>query len=244
MSEGYPAGAARRVVVTYAALMLVRVRLFAQLRERAGRSAIELELPEGARVSDALAAVGDLAAGIPLVMAVNREYASAGDLLHASDELALVPPVSGGSGGADGSIEPSALHWAIVDHELSLDALAARVRDPRAGAVVTFSGATRDVDFLDYEAYAEMALVELERIVRAAAARHGLTAAAAEHRIGRVGLGEASVIVAASAPHRPEAFLGARELIDEIKAQLPIWKREEGEFVPGSVPRHRADPPG
>jgi molybdopterin synthase catalytic subunit len=214
--------------------MLVRVRLFAQLRERAGRSAIELDLPEGARVSDALAAVGDLAAGIPLVMAVNREYASAQDVLHASDELALVPPVSGGA-----PLEPSALHWAIVDHELSLDALASRVRDPRAGAVVTFSGVTRDVDFLDYEAYAEMALAELERIVRAAAARHGLCAAAAEHRIGRIGLGEASVIVAASAPHRPEAFLGARELIDEIKAQLPIWKREEGEFVPGSVPRAR-----
>jgi molybdopterin synthase catalytic subunit/molybdopterin converting factor small subunit len=219
-------------------VMLVRVRLFAQLRERAGRSAIELELPEGARVADALAAVGDLADGIPLVMAVNREYASADDVLHAADELALVPPVSGGSG----ALEPSALHWAIVDHALSLDALAARVRDPRAGAVVTFSGTTRDVDFLDYEAYAEMALAELERIVRAAAARHGLTAAAAEHRIGRVALGEASVIVAASAPHRPEAFLGARELIDEIKAQLPIWKREEGEFVPGSMPRHRADP--
>jgi molybdopterin synthase catalytic subunit len=216
--------------------MLVRVRLFAQLRERAGRSAIELELPEGARVSDALAAVGDLAEGLPLVMAVNREYASGEHLLHASDELALVPPVSGGSGAG---LEPSALHWAIVDHELSLDAIASRVRDPRAGAVVTFSGATRDVDFLDYEAYAEMALVELERIVRDVAARHGLCAAAAEHRIGRVGLGEDSVIVAASAPHRPEAFLGARALIDEIKAQLPIWKREEGEFVRGSVPQPR-----
>jgi molybdopterin synthase catalytic subunit len=214
--------------------MLVRVRLFAQLRERAGRSAIELELPDGARVSDALAAVGDLADGLPLVMAVNREYASAQQVLQPSDELALVPPVSGGGG--DGE---TTLHWAIVDHELSLDALAARVRDPRAGAVVTFSGTTRDVDFLDYEAYAEMALVELERIVRAAADRHGLCAAAAEHRIGRVALGEASVIVAASAPHRPEAFLGARELIDEIKAQLPIWKREEGEFVPGAVPRPR-----
>jgi molybdopterin synthase catalytic subunit len=215
----------------------VTVRLFAQLRERAGSGQLELELPDGARVRDALAAIGSLADGLPVVMAVNREYAREDAVLRADDELALVPPVSGGSGGVQ--LEPSALHWAIVDHELSLDALASRVRDPRAGAVVTFSGVTRDVDFLDYEAYAEMALAELERIVRAAAARHGLCAAAAEHRIGRVGLGEASVIVAASAPHRPEAFLGARELIDEIKAQLPIWKREEGEFVPGSVPRAR-----
>jgi molybdopterin synthase catalytic subunit len=206
--------------------MLVRVRLFAQLRQRAGRSELELELPEGARVSDALAAVGDLADGVPLVMAVNREYAGPDRLLHPSDELALVPPVSGGSGA-----------WArVVDEPLSLDALAARVRDPRAGAVVTFSGTTRDVDFLDYEAYGEMALVELERIVAAAIERHGLCAAAAEHRTGRVPRQEASVIVAASAPHRAEAFAGARELIDTIKARLPIWKREEGDWVEGTVP--------
>ncbi|MBX5441465.1 MAG: molybdenum cofactor biosynthesis protein MoaE [Solirubrobacteraceae bacterium] len=213
--------------------MLVRVRLFAQLRERAGRSELELELPEGARVADALAAVGDLAEGLPLVMAVNREYADDDAVLHPSDELALVPPVSGGAGGA--TVEP-ALHWRVTDEPLSLDALAARVRDPRAGAVVTFSGTTRDVAHLDYEAYAEMAVVELERIVRAVAAEHDLCAAAAEHRVGRVPLGEASVIVAASAPHRPEAFLGARALIDRIKAQLPIWKREEGEWVEGVRP--------
>jgi MoaE-MoaD fusion protein len=216
--------------------MIVRVRLFAQLRERAGRSQLELELPEGALVADALAAVGDLAAGLPLVMAVNREYADEQQILHASDELALVPPVSGG---APPSVSP-ALHWRITDEALSLDALAARVRDPRAGAVVTFSGTTRDVDFLDYEAYAEMAAVELERIVRAVAARHELLAAAAEHRVGRVVREEASVIVAASAPHRAEAFAGARALIDEVKAQLPIWKREDGEFVDGVRPS--ADP--
>jgi molybdopterin synthase catalytic subunit len=211
--------------------MLVRVRLFAQLRERAGAPVLELDLPEGARVADAIAAVGELADGLPLVMAVNREYADADVRLHAADELALVPPVSGGT--------QVALHWRITDEPLSLDALAARVADPRAGAVVTFSGTTRDVDHLDYEAYAEMAAAELERIVRAVAAEHELCAAAAEHRTGRVALGEASVIVAASAPHRPAAFAGARALIDEIKAQLPVWKREEGAWVQGAVPRPR-----
>ncbi len=216
-------------------MMRVRVRLFAQLRERAGRSELELELPEGARVADALDAVSELAAGLPLVMAVNREYADADRTLHPADELALVPPVSGGAVGAG-----PALHWRVTDEPLSLDALAARVADPRAGAVVTFSGTTRDVDFLDYEAYAEMAVVELERIVREVAAEHDLLAAAAEHRVGRVPRGEASVIVAASSGHRPEAFAGARALIDTIKAQLPIWKREEGEFVPGNVPRSRS----
>lgn len=214
--------------------MLVRVRLFAQLRERAGRPELELELPEGARVADALAAVGELADGLPLVMAINREYAGADDPLHPSDELALVPPVSGGAGHPP-AVGP-ALHWRVTDEPLSLDALAARVRDPRAGAVVTFSGTTRDVPFLDYEAYSEMAVAELERIVRAVAAEHDLCAAAAEHRTGRVSRGEASVIVAASAPHRPDAFLGARALIDTIKAQLPIWKREEGEWVEGVPP--------
>jgi len=212
--------------------MLVRVRLFAQLRERAGRPELELELPDDARVADALAAVGDLADGLPLVMAVNREYVRADHPLSAADELALVPPVSGGAAprAAGGT-------WArITDEPLSLDALVARVRDPRAGAVVTFAGTTRDVSHLDYEAYAEMALPELERIVEAAVAEHGLCAGAAEHRIGRVPLAEASVLVAASAPHRAEAFAGARAMIDTIKAQLPVWKREEGEWVEGTTP--------
>ena len=207
--------------------MRVTVRLFAGLRERAGRSEIELDLPDGARVADALSAVRDLAAGVPLVMAVNREYAQEDAVLAAGDELALIPPVSGGAAGAR----------ALVRAEpLSLDDVAARVRDPRAGAVVTFSGVTREVDHLDYEAYAEMAEAEIERIVAAAVQRHGLCAAAAEHRVGRVPLGEASVVVAASAPHRGEAFAGAREIIDEIKARAPIWKREEGEWNPGTLP--------
>jgi molybdopterin synthase catalytic subunit/molybdopterin converting factor small subunit len=208
--------------------MVVHVRLFAALRERAGRDAIELELPDGALVSDALAAVDDLARDLPLVLAVNREYAAPGDVLAPGDELALIPPVSGGAA--------TAPHVAVRAEPLSLDALAAAVRDPRAGAVVTFSGVTREVDHLDYEAYAEMAAEQIEAIVAAAIERHGLCAAAAEHRVGRVPRSEPSVIVAASAPHRGEAFDGAREIIDEIKRRAPIWKREEGEWVRGQAP--------
>jgi molybdopterin synthase catalytic subunit/molybdopterin converting factor small subunit len=208
--------------------MVVHVRLFAALRERAGRDAIELELPDGARVSDALAAVDDLARDLPLVLAINREYAGPGDVLSPGDELALIPPVSGGSA--------TAPHVAVRAEPLSLDALATAVRDPRAGAVVTFSGVTREVEFLDYEAYAEMAAEQIEAIVAAAIERHGLCAAAAEHRVGRVPLSEPSVIVAVSAPHRGAAFAGAREIIDEIKSRAPIWKREEGEWVEGQVP--------
>lgn len=209
--------------------MKVSVRLFAGLRERAGRDELMLDLPEGARVADALAAVQHLAPGVSLVLAVNREYAAEDAVLQAGDELAVVPPVSGG---------------AVLDGPLSLEAVAARVADPRAGAVVTFSGTTRDVEFLDYEAYAEMAAEKIDAIVAEAIERHGLCRAAADHRFGRVARGEASVVVAASAPHRPEAFAGAREIIDRIKAEAPIWKREEGAWVEGAVPGAPGAPEG
>jgi molybdopterin synthase catalytic subunit len=204
------------------ARMEVTVRLFAMLRDRAGgANELTLELPEGARVRDALEsdALASLAKGIPLVMAVNREYADPDQVLDAGDELALIPPVSGGS--------TAAAPWVRVSAEpLSLDALAQRVRDPRAGAVVTFSGVTRVVDRLEYEAYAEMAEARMRAIASEAVASHGLCAAAVEHRVGDVPLSEPSVIVAASAPHRGEAFAGAREIIDRVKGEAPIWKRE------------------
>ena len=98
--------------------------------------------------------------------------------------------------------------------------------DPRAGAVVTFQGVTREVPRLDYEAYAEMARERIAAILADAIARHGLCGAACEHRVGEVPLGEASVLVAVSAAHREEAFAGAREIIDRVKAEAPIWKVE------------------
>jgi MoaE-MoaD fusion protein len=208
--------------------MYVRIRLFAGLRERAGADELELELPDGACVNDALQSVSWLTDGVPVVMAVNQEYAERTLVLDPGDELALIPPVSGGSVGM--------AHARVTTEPLSADALVAIVRDPRAGAVVTFEGVTRDVASLQYEAYVEMAEHKLAEIVAAAIDRHGLCAAAAEHRIGTVPLGEPSVIVAASAPHRAEAFAGARELIDEIKAKAPIWKQEEGEWIQGSTP--------
>jgi molybdopterin synthase catalytic subunit len=218
--------------------MEVTVRLFAMLRERAGAPELTLELPDGARVQDALASerLAALAEGIPLVMAVNREYADGEHVLDAGDELALIPPVSGGS--------TTAAPWVRVSEEpLSLDALAARVRDPRAGAVVTFSGVTRHVERLEYEAYSEMAEERMAAIAAEALARHGLCAAAVEHRVGEVPLSEPSVIVAVSAPHRGEAFAGAREIIDRVKAEAPIWKKEiegdEGRWVDGTPPRSR-----
>jgi MoaE-MoaD fusion protein len=219
--------------------MEVTVRLFAMLRERAGAQEVTLELPEGARVRDALDSLADLAEDIPLVLAVNREYADSEQVLDPGDELALIPPVSGGEGA-------SATTWSRVSAEpLSLDSVAERVRDPRAGAVVTFSGVTRDVDRLEYDAYAEMAEERMAAIATEALERHGLCAAAVEHRVGDVSLSEPSVIVAVSAPHRGEAFAGAREIIDRVKAEAPIWKKEiEGRaerWVEGSSPTAAPD---
>jgi molybdopterin synthase catalytic subunit len=114
----------------------------------------------------------------------------------------------------------------VTGEPLDVAALSAAVRDPRAGAVVVFEGVTREVPALDYEAYEEMALEKLRAIAAEEASRHALCAVAIEHRIGTVPLGEPSVIVAASAPHRGEAFAGARALIDRVKAEAPIWKVE------------------
>jgi len=217
----------------------VQVRLFATLRERAGAGTLELLLPGGSTVAAALERLGehpglaDVVGRLALATAVNREYVPAETVLHDGDELALIPPVSGGDAGAR-------VHARVVEEALSPDALTALVSDPRAGAIVVFQGVTREVPALDYEAYAEMAVEQIETILRACTERHGLCAAAAAHRVGRVALSEPSVAVAVSAPHREEAFAGAREAIDAIKAQAPIWKREErpegGEWVAGSVP--------
>lgn len=210
--------------------MTVSVQLFAILRERAGSDRVEVELPDGATVADLLGELHGLIGAMPVRVAVNREYSAEDRPLSPGDELALIPPVSGGSD----------VHATIVDEPLSLERIAGLVVRSGAGAVVTFQGITREVGRLDYEAYAEMATPRIVEILDRCRERHELEAIAAEHRIGAVPLGEASVIVAASAPHRAEAFAGAREAIDRIKAEAPIWKREVGEegarWVEGTTP--------
>jgi len=212
--------------------VVITVRLFAGLRERAGRDRVEVELPEGSRVSDLLAAME--VAPRSCVVAINREYADERAPVRAGDEVALVPPVSGGAPGVVRSVR-------VTAEPLDLAAVAAAVRDPSAGAVVVFEGVTREVPELDYEAYAEMAEERLRAIGEAVAAEHALSAVALEHRTGTVPLSEPSVIVAAAAPHRGEAFEGARALIDRVKAEAPIWKVEvdaagERTRVDGTLP--------
>ncbi len=218
--------------------MRVEVRLFASLREAAGSDRIAIELAPGASVGDALEVLarvpglGEALAATSPTMAVNRDYADPATRLSPDDELALVPPVSGG--------ERAGVHARITERPLDVGALSRMVVRDGAGAVVTFQGVTREVERLDYEAYAEMAQERIESILAECVAAHGLEAALAEHRVGAVPLGEPSVVVAVAAGHRGEAFAGAREAIDRIKAEAPIWKREieggESRWVEGTIP--------
>lgn len=220
--------------------MLLQVRLFAVLRERAGRDSLEIELGEGATVGDALRALaaaseplGEALAAMPVVMAVNRAYAGEDEPLSAGDELALIPPVSGGA-------DQPRPHVRVGPEPLSADAPAKAVATSHTGAIVTFQGTTRDVERLDYEAYEPMASERIAAILADVAAGHEVEGVAAEHRTGPVPRGEPSVVVAVAAAHRGPAFAAAREAIDRIKAEAPIWKREvlrdRSEWVEGIKP--------
>jgi molybdopterin synthase catalytic subunit len=195
----------------------VTVRLFAGLRERAARSRLELEDVE--RVQDVWARL-DLGSEPPgLLYAVNREYVERGHELADGDEVALIPPVSGGS-------------FRLVEGPLDVGAVLREVEDPRAGAVASFVGTVRshsrgrDVEHLDYEAFEEMAEPMLERLGDDLIQRHGLCLVAIHHRLGRVEIGEASVVIAVSAPHRSAALDACREAIETLKTTIPLWKKE------------------
>jgi molybdopterin synthase catalytic subunit len=229
--------------------MLLRVRLFAVLRERAGSDSVEIEIEEGATVADALGALAAHSAplaealgAMPVVMAVNRTYVEPDAVLSAGDELALIPPVSGGvtAGGEGGLAGEGESAVRVGPEPLSAERLGKLVATPHTGAIVTFQGTTRDVEKLEYEAYEEMARERIAAILTEVRARHEIEGAAAEHRTGAVPRGEPSVVVAVAAAHRGPAFAAAREAIDRIKAEAPIWKKEvEGdssEWVDGTPP--------
>jgi molybdopterin synthase catalytic subunit len=197
--------------------MRVSVRLFAGLRERAGVSRLELE--DVRRVEDVWPALGLGAEPAGLLYAVNREYVEPGTELADGDEVAVIPPVSGGS-------------FRLVDGPLDVAAVLREVEDPAAGAVASFVGTVRrrsrdrDVVQLEYEAYEEMAEPMLSRLGDDLTDRHGLCAVAIHHRLGRVEIGEASVVIAVSAPHRSAALDACREAIETLKKTIPLWKKE------------------
>jgi molybdopterin synthase catalytic subunit len=194
----------------------VRVRLFAGLRERAGWSQREIDAATVADVWRALE-LGDEPAG--LLYAVNKEYATRDHSLADGDEVALIPPVSGGA-------------FLLRDEPLSLDRVVDEVRDEQAGAIATFTGTTRissrgrTVTHLDYEAYEGMAERVMAEIAEGLQSRYELSAVAIHHRVGRVGIGETSVVIAVSAPHRQDALAACKDAIDELKERVPLWKKE------------------
>ncbi len=197
--------------------MAVRVRLFAGLRERAGWS--ERELDEVGQVSDVWPALdlGDEPEG--LLYAVNKEYAAPDRPLVDGDEVALIPPVSGGA-------------FRLSAEPLSLDAVVDEVRSHEAGAIATFTGTTRvqsrgrSVLHLDYEAFEEMAEQVMAQIAAELKNRYDLCEIAIHHRTGRVDIGEASVVIAVSAPHRQDALAACKDAIDTLKKEVPLWKKE------------------
>jgi len=209
--------------------MQVRVRLFASYREVAGVGELQVDLPDGATVDDAIAAVtqrypaiAPAGGGGGLLAARNRDYVTRDTTLADGDEVALIPPVSGG---ADG-------RYLVTPDALSVDAAIGAVRGTDSGGIVVFLGTVRDhsrgkrVQHLEYEAYPEMAEVKLREIAERLERIHAPLRIALHHRIGDLSVGEIAVIVVAAAPHRDAAFLAARAAIDELKEVVPIWKKE------------------
>jgi MoaE-MoaD fusion protein len=209
----------REIPSRYRTAMRITVKLFAALRERAGGGHRELQLAPGARVADVWPAlgIGDEPPG--LAYARNREYAARDQPLADGDEVAVIPPVSGGG-------------FRVQAEPLDLAALVAEVSDPDAGAIATFVGTTRrssrgrTVTHLEYDAYPEMAEAEMARIGVAVTAAHDVRQVAMAHRTGHVPIGEASVIIAVSAAHRGAAIEACREAIDTLKQTVPVWKKE------------------
>jgi len=209
--------------------MKVNVRLFARYREAAGRDRVEVDLPEGGTVESAWEAVASrfpaLSPYRPFTLfALDDDYVGPEHRLRPGDEVCLFPPVSGGS---DADL------IGVTAEPLSERAVAEAVADPGAGAVAIFSGVVReqtggrDVKFLEYEAHASMAATKMGEIAARVRARWpGVKKVAMVHRIGRLEIGESSVLIAVSSPHRGEAFEACRFAIDTLKETVPVWKKE------------------
>jgi molybdopterin synthase catalytic subunit len=221
--------------------MKIRVLFFGMLKDLVGRSSQSVEVPQGARVSDLLShcvretpRLGAMLSS--LAISVNQEYASTDRPLDAGDEVALLPPVSGGSGGEAALQQKSAR---IVRDPIVSESIVSALTRPEDGAVVVFEGVVRNHTrgrrtlFLDYEAYEEMALGQMEALSVEARSRFGIRDVAIVHRLGRLEVGETSVLIAITSAHRGPAFDACRWVIDTLKKTVPIWKKEH--FEDGAV---------
>lgn len=209
--------------------MQVKVLVFGALREEAGSRELVVDLDPGARVGDLLARVAEKLPSVArlgdrLRVSVDLEIAAPDALLEDGAEVALLPPVAGGSG-----VAPTCT---LSEQPLDPEEVAARVTGDDAGGLVTFVGAVRNhsrghaIEFLEYEAYPEMAIREMQKIADEAAVRWPGTRVAIAHRVGHLEIGDAAVVIAAASKHRAEAFDACRFAIDTLKVTVPIWKKE------------------
>jgi len=238
--------------------MRVRVLFFGVLKELAGKSADEIDVRDGSSVRDVIqhyeSRIPQLKASLPsLALAVNQHYASPDTALQADDEIALLPPVSGGVGGVAGETPEGRRRYAsivraVIDTRNVVDSL--KLGDD--GAALVFEGIVRNqtrgrrTRYLDYEAYEEMALQQLEALAAQALQQFAIRDVAIVHRLGRLEIGETSVLIAVASAHRGPAFEACRWLIDTLKKTVPIWKKEyfedgavwaDGEPFPAEIPR-------
>jgi molybdopterin synthase catalytic subunit len=223
--------------------MRIRVKLFASVREIVGHRELTLEVPSDCRASDLPRRLASEYPGLrPLLaslkIAVNHEYADGERMLTEDDEVALIPPVSGGLD-----------VFEIVDTPLAVDALVKAVAQDTSGAVASFLGVVRGyargrkVSYLEYDAYREMAVAKMRQIGEEIRARWPVDGVAMTHRVGRLGIGEASVAIAVSSPHRQEALQACAYAIERLKEIVPIWKKEVwadgAEWIGSTVDEYR-----
>ena len=233
--------------------MRVQILFFGMLKELAGRASDTIDLPEGASVADALryyeSQIPRLKESLSsLALAVNQQYAGPDTTLNPGDEIALLPPVSGGS--SEQLTRPP--RATIVRHVIDTERVVGALKRGEDGAALFFEGVVRNQTrgrntlYLEYEAYEEMALTQLEKLAVDALEKFQVRDVAIVHRLGRLEIGETSVLIAVASAHRAAAFEACRWLIDTLKRTVPIWKKEffedgavwaDGEPFPAEIPR-------
>lgn len=231
----------------------VHVLAFGVLKDRLGQESFPMNLPEQATVADLLAQLGADKPGLMLkgiAVSVNAEYATAGHPLRNGDEVGLLPPVSGGCAQTESVV------IALTRDPIEAKKLVSEAKDGADGAVVVFDGIVRNNSrgrqtlHLDYEAYEEMASKQMQQLAREAQTRYGVRHVTIVHRLGRLKIGETSVVIVVASAHRAQAFDACRWIIDTLKKTVPIWKKEtfvdgavwaDGEPFPPSLPVEAAD---
>lgn len=223
-------------------MIQVRVLAFGVLKDSFGPQPVPVELPEGSTVGDLLVDLGQRHDGAKLrgiAVSVNAEYATAAQVLRDGDEVGLLPPVSGGTSSPAGALDEAPIVVNLTRDPIDTQNLVAAAKRGEDGAVVVFDGIVRNNSrgrstlHLDYEAYEEMAAKQMDELAREVRTRFGVRQVTIVHRLGRLLVGETSVLIVVASAHRAQAYEASRWLIDTLKKTVPIWKKET--FVDGAV---------